>query len=44
MIIMVAVGIASAVVQVLVYIFHNRRVARSKHQSEDGSEPMVYVP
>ncbi|PLN75176.1 MFS general substrate transporter [Aspergillus taichungensis] len=44
MIIMVAVGIASAVVQVLVYIFHNRRVARSKHQSEDGSEPMVFVP
>lgn len=44
MIIMVSIGIASALVQVIVYVVHNRRVAQGKHRSKDGSEPMVYFP
>lgn len=44
MIIMVSVGIASAAIQIVVYVVHNRRVAQGKHQTKDGSEPMIYVP
>lgn len=44
MIIMVSIGIASAFVQVIVYVVHNRRVAQGKHRPKDGSEPMVYFP
>ena len=44
MIIMVSIGIASAAVQVIVYVVHNRRVAQGKHRPKDGSEPMVYFP
>ncbi|KAJ5172375.1 hypothetical protein N7492_004968 [Penicillium capsulatum] len=44
MIIMVSVGIASAAIQITVYIVHNRRVAQGKHQAKDESGPMIYVP
>lgn len=44
MIIMVSIGIASALVQIIVYVVHNRRVAQGKHRPKDGSEPMVYFP
>jgi hypothetical protein len=44
MIIMVSVGIASALAQIVIYVVHNRRVAQGKHQARDGSAPMVYVP
>lgn len=43
MIILVSVGIASALVQVLVYVLHNRRVAQGIHQPRDGA-PMLYYP
>lgn len=43
MIIMVSVGIASALVQVIVYVLHNRRVAQGMHQLRDEA-PMVYYP
>lgn len=44
MIIMVSVGIASVLVQIIVYVVHNRRVAQGKHRPKDGSVPMVYFP
>lgn len=44
MIIMVSVGIASASVQVIVYVVHNRHVAQGKHRPKDGSAPIVYFP
>ncbi|OAQ67293.1 inner membrane transport protein yfaV [Pochonia chlamydosporia 170] len=44
MIIMVCVGIVFASIQEAVYIVHNRRVARGKIRSKDGSPPMIYVP
>ncbi|KAH8898179.1 MFS general substrate transporter [Thozetella sp. PMI_491] len=42
--IMVSVGIAFAALQIVVYIVHNRRVAKGQHEEKDGSEPMIYVP
>lgn len=44
MIIMVSVGIASALAQIVIYVVHNKRVAQGKHQPKDGLPPMVYVP
>ncbi|OJJ84647.1 uncharacterized protein ASPGLDRAFT_1516636 [Aspergillus glaucus CBS 516.65] len=44
MIIMVSVGVASALVQIIVYVVHNRRVAQGKHRPKDGLTPMVYIP
>ncbi|QYT05071.1 MFS inner membrane transporter yfaV [Trichoderma simmonsii] len=44
MIIMVSIGIASAIVQLVVYIRHNQRVAEGKSQREAGLSPRVYVP
>ena len=44
MIIMVSVGVASALVQIIVYVVHNRRVAQGKHRPKDGLAPMVYIP
>lgn len=43
MIIMVSIGIASALVQIAVYVVHNRRVAQGKHVPKDGSPPLVHV-
>ncbi|KAL7952367.1 MFS general substrate transporter [Trichoderma compactum] len=44
MIIMVSIGITSAIVQIVVYIRHNQRVAEGKTQREAGLSPRVYVP
>jgi hypothetical protein len=44
MIIMVSVGIASASLQVAIYVVHNKRVAEGKIKPKDGSPPMIYVP
>lgn len=44
LIIMVAVGMFFAGLQVIIYVVHNRTVAQGKHTSEDGEEPMKYVP
>ncbi|KAL7914349.1 MFS general substrate transporter [Trichoderma velutinum] len=44
MIIMVSIGIASAIVQIIVYVRHNQRVAEGKSQREAGLSPRVYVP
>lgn len=44
MIIMVSIGIASAIVQIVVYVRHNQRVAEGKSQREAGLSPRVYVP
>ncbi|KAK4183024.1 putative transporter [Podospora australis] len=44
-IIMVAVGILFALLQVGIYVVHNRRVAQGKIKpGKDGLEPQVYVP
>lgn len=44
-IIMVAVGIVAAAVQIAVYVTHNRRVRDGKIvATEDGGAPYVYVP
>ncbi|KAK8235799.1 inner membrane transporter yfaV [Phyllosticta capitalensis] len=42
-IIMVALGMAFAILQVVIYFVHNRRVAQSKHQPPAGEEPRIYV-
>lgn len=44
MIIMVSVGIASALVQMILYVVHNRCVAQGKHQPKNGLAPMVFIP
>lgn len=44
MTIMVSVGMVSAVVQVAVYLVHNRRVREGKHVTRNGSPPMIYTP
>ena len=41
---MVAVGMAFAGLQIVVYVVHNRRVAQGKHKPRNGEEPMIYVP
>ncbi|KAI5860964.1 inner membrane transporter yfaV [Durotheca rogersii] len=43
MIIMVSIGMVFAIIQVIVYTVHNRRVAEGKHTSSDGEEPMIYT-
>ena len=43
MIIMVSVGIASASLQLVIYVIHNKRVAQGKITTKDGSPPMIYV-
>lgn len=43
-IIMVAVGIAAAAAQIVIYVTHNRRVEEGKGVPKDGSAPRVYVP
>ncbi|KAM6529290.1 hypothetical protein FALCPG4_007434 [Fusarium falciforme] len=44
MIIMVAIGIFSAVIQLLVYVAHNRRVVRGKYQDGDGRKNVLFTP
>ncbi|PKS12648.1 hypothetical protein jhhlp_000856 [Lomentospora prolificans] len=44
LIIMVAVGMLFAAIQVIVYVVHNKRVAEGKHQPKDGEESMIYIP
>ncbi len=44
LIIMVAVGIVFAGLQIVIYFVHNKRVADGKHDTKDGEVPMVYVP
>lgn len=41
---MVAVGIAFALLQVVIYVIHTRRVAQGKHRPKNAEEPMIYVP
>ncbi|KAK1827160.1 putative transporter [Podospora conica] len=42
-ILMVTVGIIFAALQIVIYVVHNRRVAKG-HRPKDGSEPQIYVP
>ncbi|KAK1470722.1 inner membrane transporter yfaV [Colletotrichum cuscutae] len=42
-IIMVSVGMAFAVLQVVLYAVHNKRVAEGKHKPRDGEAPRIYV-
>lgn len=44
LIIMVAVGIVFAALQIVIYVVHNKRVAEGKHTTKDGTEPIIYVP
>ncbi|KAH7159544.1 major facilitator superfamily domain-containing protein [Dactylonectria estremocensis] len=44
MIIMVSLGMTSAVIQVIIYTVHNKRVAQGKHAREDGVSLMLYTP
>lgn len=44
LIIMVAVGIVFAALQVVIYVVHNKRVAEGKHTTKDGDEAIIYVP
>ncbi|KPM45288.1 hypothetical protein AK830_g1295 [Neonectria ditissima] len=44
MIIMVSVGMVSAIVQLGIYVVHNKRVAQGKHQAVNGVAPMIYTP
>ena len=44
LIIMVAVGIVFAALQIVIYVVHNKMVAEGKHKTKDGKEPMIYVP
>lgn len=41
---MVAIGIFSAVIQLLVYVAHNRRVVRGKYQNGDGRKNVLFTP
>ena len=43
MIIMVSVGMVFALLQVSIYVVHNRRVAQGKHDNEK-EEPRIYCP
>ena len=45
-IIMITVGIAFALIQIAIYVIHNRRVAEGKHTrtEKDGSKPRRYTP
>lgn len=40
---MVSVGMAFAVLQVVIYAVHNKRVAEGKHKPRDGEVPRIYV-
>ncbi|RSL59554.1 hypothetical protein CEP54_007229 [Fusarium duplospermum] len=44
MIIMVAIGIFSALIQLLVYVVHNRRVMRGKYPGGDKRKDVLYTP
>lgn len=35
---------AFALIQIVTYVIHNRRVAQGKHRPKNGEEPMIYVP
>ncbi len=39
---MVTVGIIFAALQIVIYVVHNRRVAKGR-RPKDGSEPQIYV-
>ncbi|KAK1623435.1 inner membrane transporter yfaV [Colletotrichum phormii] len=41
--IMVSAGIAFAILQVVIYTVHNKRVAQGKHKPRDGEAPRIYV-
>ncbi|KAF9878284.1 alternative sulfate transporter [Colletotrichum karsti] len=43
-IIMVSVGMAFAMLQVVIYTVHNKRVAQGKYKPKDGEIPRIYVP
>ncbi|TDZ39392.1 putative transporter [Colletotrichum spinosum] len=43
-IIMVSVGMGFAILQVIIYTVHNKRVAQGKHRAPDGEVPRIYVP
>lgn len=43
-IIMVSIGVASAIVQIIVYVRHNKHVSDGKGQRQDGPSPRIYVP
>lgn len=41
---MVSVGMAFALLQIGIYVHHNKRVGEGKHHPKDGEEPMIYAP
>ncbi|WYZ43432.1 hypothetical protein EsH8_VI_001131 [Colletotrichum jinshuiense] len=43
-IIMVSVGMAFAILQVVIYTVHNKRVAQGKHKAPPGEVPRIYIP
>ncbi|KAF6795885.1 transporter YIL166C-like protein 11 [Colletotrichum sojae] len=43
-VIMVSVGMAFAILQVVIYTVHNRRVAQGRHKPPPGEAPRMYVP
>jgi hypothetical protein len=44
MIVMVAIGIFSAIVQLFVYVAHNRRVVRGKYPDGDERKNVLFTP
>lgn len=41
---MVSVGMAFAILQVVIYTVHNKRVAQGKHKAPPGEVPRIYIP
>ena len=42
---MVVVGIIFAMLQIGIYVVHNKRVAQGKHKPDkNGNPPQIYVP
>lgn len=41
---MVSIGMAFAILQVIIYTLHNKRVAEGKYNPAKGEVPRIYVP
>lgn len=44
MTIMVSVGISFALLQIVIYVLHNKRVAQGKYRTKGAEVPMIYRP
>lgn len=40
---MITVGIVFALLQIAIYVVHNRRLDQGKYVTKDGKEPMRYT-